>query len=283
MAKNVLIGWPNRAAGATLSSGSWTGLANLNNSNYWEVARSTNASPANTVINIDIGSVKALRAVALAAHNLSANASWCIKLGTSAGASDIYDSGNQAVWAMAFDTESFVWEDQFWWEGYTASDDYQGSPHLACWPLPTWYSARYARIEITDTANPAGYVQIGKLFVGGGVQPDIGVGYDGLSESWTDASDLVTSASGDESFVPKRRLRQAQVRFGHITAGAEFQALYEMQRRQGLSGEVLFLPEPNNIAECQRRGFIGRLAELSPIEYPYYQRRGLALNIKETP
>ena len=105
MSRNsVFIGWPNRAASATLSAGSWTGLANLNNSNYWEVARSTNASPANTVINIDIGSVKALRAVALAAHNLSANASWCIKLGTSAGASDIYDSGNQAVWAMAFDT-----------------------------------------------------------------------------------------------------------------------------------------------------------------------------------
>ena len=94
---SVFIGWPNRAAGATLSSGSWTGLANLNNSNYWEVARSTNASPANTVINIDIGSIKALRAIALAAHKLSANASWCIKLGTSAGASDIYDSGNQAV------------------------------------------------------------------------------------------------------------------------------------------------------------------------------------------
>ena len=37
--------------------------------------------PVNTVINIDIGSVKALRAVALAAHNLSASASWRIKLG----------------------------------------------------------------------------------------------------------------------------------------------------------------------------------------------------------
>ena len=283
MSRNsVFIGWPNRAAGAALSSGSWTGLSNLNNSNYWEVARSATANPANTVIDIDIGSVKSLRAVALAAHNLSASASWRIKLGTTAGSSDIYDSGNQAVWAMSFGAD-YQWEDQFWWEGYTASDDYGNSPHLACWPLRNWYSARYARIEITDTANPAGYVQIGKLFIGGGVQPAIGVGYDGLSESWTDASELVTSASGDESFLPRRRLRQAQVRFGHLTADVEFQALYELQRRQGLSGEVLFLPEPASIAECQRRGFIGRLAELSPIEYPYYQRRGLALSIKETP
>ena len=68
---SVFIGWPNRAVSATLSSGSWTGLSNLNNSNYWEVARSTNVKPVNTVINIDIGSVKALRAVTLAAHNLS--------------------------------------------------------------------------------------------------------------------------------------------------------------------------------------------------------------------
>lgn len=282
MAKNVLIGWPNRAPGAVLSGGSWTTLGNLNNSDYWRVARSTNANVGSTIISIDLGAIYPLRAIAFAAHNLSQSSSWRVKLGSTANSNDIYDSGNQGVWAMSFGAD-YQWEDQFWWEGYTASDDYGNSPHLACWPLPNWYSARYARIEIADTANPAGYVQIGKLFIGGGVQPAIGVGYDGLSESWTDASDLVTSASGDESFVPKRRLRQAQVRFGHITAGAEFQALYEMQRRQGLSGEVLFLPEPNNIAECQRRGFIGRLAELSPIEYPYYQRRGLALNIKEAP
>jgi len=282
MAKNVLIGWPNRAPGAVLSGGSWTTLGNLNNSDYWRVARSTNANVGSTIISIDLGAIYPLRAIAFAAHNLSQSSSWRIKLGSTANNNDIYDSGNQAVWAMSFGAD-YQWEDQFWWEGYTASDDYGNSPHLACWPLPNWYSARYARIEITDTANPAGYVQIGKLFIGGGVQPAIGVGYDGLSESWTDTSDLVTSASGDESFVPKRRLRQAQVRFGHLTADAEFQALYELQRRQGLSGEVLFLPEPNNIAECQRRGFIGRLAELSPIEYPYYQRRRLALNIKETP
>lgn len=282
MAKNVLIGWPNRAPGAVLSGGSWTTLGNLNNSDYWRVARSTDANVGSTIISIDLGAIYPLRAIAFAAHNLSQSSSWRVKLGSTDNNNNIYDSGNQAVWAMSFGAD-YQWEDQFWWEGYTASDDYGNSPHLACWPLPNWYSARYARIEITDTDNPAGYVQIGKLFIGGGVQPAIGVGYDGMSESWTDASDLVTSASGDESFVPRRRLRQAQVRFGHITADAEFQAMYEMQRRQGLSGEVLFLPEPNNIAECQRRGFIGRLSELSAIEYPYYQRRGLALRIKETP
>lgn len=211
MAKNVLIGWPNRAPGAVLSGGSWTTLGNLNNSDYWRVARSTDAGTSSTVINIDLGSIHALRAIALGAHNLSETASWRIKIGSTAGASDIYDSGDQSAWALAFDAD-YQWEDQFWWEGYTSSDDYGNSPHLVCWPLPNWYSARYARIEITDTANPAGYVQIGKLFIGGGVQPDIGVGYDGLSESWTDASDLVTSASGDESFVPKRRLRQAQIK-----------------------------------------------------------------------
>lgn len=283
MSRNsVLIGWPNRAAGATLSSGSWTGLSNLNNSNYWEVARSANAGPDNTVIDIDIGSVKALRAIALAAHNLSASASWRIKLGTTAGASDIYDSGNQAVWAMAFDTESFVWEDQFWWEGYTAGDDYQGSPHLACWPLPNWYSARYARIEISDSSNPAGFVQIGRLFIGGGFQPELGCGYGKLSERWLDGSEVVASAAGDDLFVQRRRLREARFGLDHLTAGAEFQAVFEMQRRQGISGEVLFLPEPDSVAECQRRGFIGRMTELSPIEYPYYRHRGAGFVIKET-
>lgn len=283
MAANILIGWPNRGRTATLSGGSWTGLANLNNSNYWQVARSSNAAAVNTKIAIDVGALYALRVVALGAHNLSASATWRIKLGTTAGAADVYDSGNQAVWAMAFDIESFVWEDQFWWEGYTASDDYQGSPYLACWPLPNWYSARYVTIEITDTSNPAGYVEIGKLFVGGGFQPTLNASYGQLSESWLDESDLVRSAGMDDLFVQRRRRRQVKFGLNHLSAGAEFQALYELQRRQGVSGEVLFVPDPSSIAECQRRGFIGRLTELSPIEYPYYNHRSIGISIKETP
>ena len=116
MAKNVLIGWPNRAPGAVLSGGSWTTLGNLNNSDYWRVARSTDAGTSSTVINIDLGSIHALRAIALGAHNLSETASWRIKIGSTAGASDIYDSGDQSAWALAFDAD-YQWEDQFWWEG----------------------------------------------------------------------------------------------------------------------------------------------------------------------
>ena len=69
---------------------------------------------------------------------------------------------------MAFD-KGFAREDQFWWEGYTISDDYQGSPHWPAGSSPNWYSARYARIEISDSSNPAGFVQIGRLFIGGGL------------------------------------------------------------------------------------------------------------------
>ena len=282
MAKNVLIGWPNRAPGAVLSGGSWTTLGNLNNSDYWRVARSTSTSTSNTAINIDIGRATDLRVVALAAHNLSLSATWRIKLGTTAGSGDVYDSGSVAVWAMTFGG-AYSWADQFAWDGAGGADDYTGSPYLACLPLPTQYNARYARVEITDTSNPAGYVQIGKLFIGGGIQPAIGAGYGGLSESWVDGSERIAGFSLEESFLARRRLRQAQCQFQHLDAGYEFRALYEMQRRQGLSGEVLFLPEPTSVAECQRRGFLGRLAELSEIEYPHYRHRSMTVRIKETP
>ena len=76
-----------------------------------------------------------------------------------------------------------------------------------------------------------------------------------------DNSEVVASAAGDELFVQRRRLRDP-LRLDHLTAGAEFQAVFEMQRRR-ISGEVLFLPEPASIAECQRRGFISRMTELS--------------------
>lgn len=278
----LFIGWPNRIDDATLSGGSWLSglpLTNLKDRAMSHVARSTNATTGSTIIDIDLGQDRSLRAVALINHNLSQSGSWRIKLGTTAGASDIYSGAYQAAWFLSFDSSMLEWESNNWWPGIV-DDEYIRHPYIAPIILPTWYSARYIRIEINDTANPDGYIQIGRLFIGSGISPTYGPAY-GLQDGWDDLSQFDSTLSGSLIADLRRRRRWVNFSFECIDNTSEAPIFHEMLRRLGSFGEVLYLPNLANYQDCQRYGFVGRLRELSPIEYPYYRTRSIGLSVEE--
>ena len=74
-----------------------------------------------------------------------------------------------------------------------------------------------------------------------------------------------------------RRRRWAKFELGHIGQSDEAPTVHEMLRRLGTAGEVLYLPNTSNWQDCQRYGFVGRLRELSPIEYPITRPAPLGL------
>ena len=281
--RHILIGWPNRAAGASYSGGAWQPalpLGNLALREPWRVARSANALPASTQWRADLGAVRNLRCIALGGHNLSLLARWRVQIGTAAGAADLYDSAWQAVWTMSFDTDMLDWEDASVWEGVV--DDasaYAGYPYLAIHVLPEWINARHVSVQIDDAANAQGFVQIGQCWIGGGLQPRLNASY-GLQDSWVDATQIADSDSGYTFADARRRRRRVQFATEHLSLN-EGAIVHELQRRQGVWGQVLWLPYPKDQQQCQRYGFIGRLAELSAIDYPYCKTRSAAWSITE--
>lgn len=279
---NLFLGWPNRIDEAALSGGAWLSglpLANLKERALSKVCRSVNASTGSTVIDLDLGQARSLRALALQNHNLSQAGSWRVKLGSSAGASDIYSGSYQSAWSLSFDSGQLEWGGNNWWDGMV-DDDYIRHPYIAPMLLPTWYSARYVRIEISDAANPDGYIQMGRIFVGSGFVPAIGARY-GLSEGWDDVSRLDYTLSGALVADIGRRRRWAKFELGYIRQADEAPIVHEMLRRLGTAGEVLYLPNTSNWQDCQRYGFVGRLREMSAIEYPYVNGRSIGLVIEE--
>ena len=109
---NILIGWPNRVDSATLSGGSWQlPLNNLKNRDQWVVARSTDLTTTNTVLNLDLGTVRNIRTIALVNHNLSKTATWKISLGTTLAGAEVYTSSWNAAWTLTFDENTMQWED----------------------------------------------------------------------------------------------------------------------------------------------------------------------------
>ena len=279
---NLFLGWPNRIDEAALSGGAWLSglpLANLKERALSKVCRSVNASTGSTVIDLDLGQARSLRALALQNHNLSQAGSWRVKLGSSAGASDIYSGSYQSAWSLIFDSGQLEWGGNNWWDGMV-DDDYIRHPYIAPMLLPTWYSARYVRIEISDAANPDGYIQMGRIFVGSGFVPALGARY-GLSEGWDDVSRLDYTLSGALVADIGRRRRWAKFELGYIRQADEAPIVHEMLRRLGTAGEVLYLPNTSNWQDCQRYGFVGRLREMSAIEYPYVNARSIGLVIEE--
>lgn len=280
---NILIGWPNRAPGSLLSGGAWLPelpLANLAAREPWRVARSLNLLPASTQFDVDLRSIRSLRAFALGNHNLSQQARWRLQLGSAPGLDDVYDSAWQAVWSMTFDGDLLEWESLSFWDGVV--DDpaaYTGYPYPAIHVLPDWANARYLRVCIDDPGNPAGYVQLGQLFAGGGFQPRYSASY-GLKDSWLDPTQVTETESGYAFADPRRRHRRVQFATEHLSI-TEAAIAHELQRRQGVWGEVLWVPYPWDQGEVQRYGFIGRMTELSAIDYPYYNTRSQGWAITE--
>lgn len=277
----IFLGFRNRLDAATLSGGSWSSLLprnNLKTRELEEVARTTDATTASAVINIDLGDVYPLRVVTLHNHNLSQTGSWRVKLGTTSGGSEIYSGPWQAAWFLDFDDPHTPWEAGAWWT--TPDTDYRRHPFLAPIMLPAGSAARYVRIEFDDTANADGYIQIGRAFIGDGLQPELGPVY-GLQDGWRDLSGVVYADGGADFIYRRQRRRWVRFDLAHLNQDREFSRFHEFLRRVGTVEEVLYLPSLTDYQACQRTGFLGLLEELSPIEYPRYKGRSLALQMQE--
>lgn len=265
---NMLLGWPNRIDGSTLSGGGWTSLTNVQTKDSNEWATSTDATTSNTQFDIDLGTTNyTLRAVSLHNHNLSVAAQWRITIGTSSGASDVYDSGFISVWQVAFDNDLAEFESTAYWQELISNQNIKSSFSVISALGNASYSDRYVRIEIDDTGNSDGYITIGRVGVWGGIQPAVNASW-GAQNNWEDISEISKSLAGELIYYKRRLFRTADITFDWLT-DAEAANVYELMRRQGQTGEVLFVYDPADMAKTQRYGFRGRLRRLSPLEKNY--------------
>ncbi len=270
---NICLAYPDRIASATLSAGAWSTalpLANVADRQITKPARSTDATLASTKLQADLGTARALRAFALVNHNLSSAAQWRISLGTTAGGTQVHAGGWVDVWQLTLEAglESLGVQDA----------DYQRWPYAAIHVLSAPLSARYLTIEIDDTTNADGYVQIGRAIAAGAFE--YAVNPASLKDGVRDLSTTATAESGARWDTPRRRLRHVDYSHPHLTM-AEGDTLHDLMRHLGTVDDVLYIPDPADAERTQRYGFLGSLAELGPLDNPAYNLRGHAMRITE--
>ena len=293
MNKTCLFAYPDRIIPSpqvtpVLSGGAWSAsfpLANLQDSSdsrMSSLARSTNALAASTLINIDFGVERDIRVIQIARHNLSLDATVRLTFWSDAGRTIlIHDTGQLPAWLPFYPTGSLPGGHPSLWDGKIAEEDRVGYQFDFIRALSESVIARYARVEITDTTNSAGYVELSRCILAPAWEPPVDLTY-GNTVGWQTDANIGRSLGGTRYVDEKSKWRVAQCRIEHLTPDIASACVMEMQRRLGLKGELVFIYDPTADSQAEwQRSFLCTMEELSPIENPYFNANTASFKLVE--
>jgi len=258
---------------STLSGGSWAlPLTNMLNQQPTKVARSTSDAGTSTRFVANLGGPKSISMFAFVANNMTGDAS--IRLRVSA--SPLGTSPTIDVTLDAFDT-NVVFGSEPWgvfpWSGYR-EDDQPGGP-ITLYKHPTSELGQYVLVDIDDTANPDGYVQIGRFLAGDPFVPTYNFAL-GAQLAFVDESRQSRSQGGQLYSDVKPKRRRFSCDFDFMSKAEAYGAAYDLQRRLGITGNLLMVYDPDDGADVRlRRTIYGTMTALNPIvtanntDHPY--------------
>lgn len=272
---NLLFGFPvssddNDIYTTAFSGPAWVAsgdvaIANLKTRESQHVARSVDATTANTKFRIDLGRAVAVSALGLFYHNLTLAATVRWRGYSDAGFS-----------VLVYDSTAFL----AWPAGqYTAESAAEIENGVTFCPT-TAQSARYWLCEIVDTANPDGYVELGRLMICAGLQPTLNMDYGAKLGITTDTVRTVTDG-GSAIYNEKPTGRTIEFTVSDLPEDEALSGFFDFQRRVGESGQFLMIYDPADTYNMPRRSFPAVLQQLSPLTASSYKRGTLSFLAKE--
>lgn len=270
----TLLAWDNAIVDAfqVYNDGSWTydpSIGNLRRESLalrWVTPGTTVAATRFTCGFSVFGVNPTVALVALCSHNMSLAATVRVRASTVSNfASNVYDSGTLNAFATGVTEASRKGMRWNWIHRLTT---------------PT--AATYWKIEITDTANAAGFVSVGRLFAGQSLwQPSLNF-LAGAGLGWESNGETQKAQSGAEWFVDAEANRFTRFTTSVIGKTEMLASAFDLNRvAAGAKREVIFQYDPADTVDSVRRSFLGRLRQLSVLEEPQPLALQGAFEIKE--
>lgn len=177
---------------------------------------------------------------------------------------DLY-IGNIEIWDAA--TVGTVEDSEFvaaWPAGVTLEQS-DGLNVPALYLCSADVTARYWRVEVADTANPAGYIDLARLCICAGWQPTINFEY-GAKLGLTDSTTHTETDGGAVIHGVRPTRRTAMAQFSNLPEDEALASAFDFQRLAGTSGQLFFVYDPTDTTHIWRRSFLATLKELSALE-----------------
>lgn len=263
MAK-LQVGYINYGDTATLSGGNWNPnypLTKLQQYGLSYPARSVDATLASTKFDIDLGADKVTRLIGVMGHNMTQDALARITGGDTPGATT-YDSGWLNVWQPVYGAYDIPFESDGWWLGRLSAAEAALYRAKSLHDTGSNRLYRYWRVELNDTANPLGYIDLYRLYFGPLTSPTV-------NYSWGAAFGIEPRDSASETLggarYPERRAGRRVFKWtvDALTDQEAFGWWLDMMNTLGSEGEVLVIPDPADISHRHRLDIWGRVRSWS--------------------
>lgn len=249
----------NLAAAATLGGGVWSPtlpLTNLQSGGYTS-APTRQLQPGNEAaawFDCALPWPRPVTLVGVLFHTLSPLAEYRLSLAPAAGSLDapIYDSGWTAIAPRLEDSDDLPWEDPNWWTGQTDLADQVLYPrHL--WLRTPELIAAAVRLQFRDPFHPAGYFDLGGLWVASSWSPKFNFSRGRQFDH--EARDVHDEAPSGREFTEARQPRRSVTVSWAMLDEAELYRMTDAAGRAGSARAVMFVPDLDNEASLQREAF----------------------------
>ncbi|HET8769626.1 MAG TPA: hypothetical protein VFM71_01465, partial [Gemmatimonadaceae bacterium] len=141
-------------------------------------------------------------------------------------------------------------------------------------------TARYWRVNINDTTNADGYVDLSRLVIAGGVQPSFNMNY-GARLGYEDDT-VRTLTDGGAAVYDERDTRRRTVTF-RVDGLPEAEAYsgFGGLSRRGIARQVMFVYDPDDTTLLWQRSFLATLREPSEFESAILARAHTTVTLTE--
>lgn len=282
---NIILAWQNWADGGTLSGGGWETslpLSNMQNPSLSKVARSSSQFFFDTTFTIDFGAPRLINVVGIIGHTLTPESYVQTQIYTDSGlTNNVYDSGfvdtMPTIWG---ENSGALWGVDSIWTGKYAADELVNVNLNFFHIIPGSIVAQYVRINLNDNSNPNEWVDVARLFVGPAWEATYNYNV-GATLGWRDLSTIDEGLSGAVFAEQRTKKRTFSFDLSFLSKNEVLSKAFEMQRRQGITKEVVVIPTPDEQTHQFREAFMGRLTTLSPIQTRIAGLHDVGFNIEE--
>jgi hypothetical protein len=141
-------------------------------------------------------------------------------------------------------------------------------------------TAQWWRFDVVDTANPAGFIELGRVFLGERWRPQYGA-LSGATLGYLDRATITEADSGAEYTVTRPLPRVSAVELVFRSEADAMTRGLEIQRQLGTTGELLFSWDDSDSQFQPARTFLARLRTLQPITCLYRGHWRAEFEVKE--
>lgn len=166
------------------------------------------------------------------------------------------------------------------WVAATTADERDGVRPCSLIVPTSAQSYRYWRIDLSDSANADGYLEVGRAFAGSSWQPTYNAVY-GSDLGYESRDQIDETDSGSEYFRARPSPRVARLQLQAMSDDSAIGGLMQIIRRQGTSGELLFQWDVDDSRYKPDRTFLARLSGTSRIACDYLDMHSTTAEVRE--